>query len=60
MQQAVHLMESGEANMAHIARWVGYTSEAAFAKAFKREMGETPGAFKRNVRATAPLPERKV
>jgi AraC-like DNA-binding protein len=60
MQQAVHVMESGAENTAHMARLVGYTSEAAFAKAFKREMGEAPGAFKRKVRATAPLPERKV
>ena len=59
MQQAVHMIESGEESMTHMARLVGYTSEAAFAKAFKREMGETPGAFKRKVRATAPLPEQK-
>lgn len=49
MQRAVHLMESGQDNMAEIARSVGYTSEAAFAKAFKREIGEAPGAFRRNV-----------
>lgn len=53
MQQAVNLMESGEDSMAAIARSVGYSSEAAFAKAFKREIGEAPGAFRRNARAVA-------
>jgi len=52
MQHAANLMESGENSMASIAQSVGYTSEVAFAKAFKREIGEAPGAFKRNMRAT--------
>jgi len=56
MQQAVALMESGEENMSRLARLVGYTSEAAFAKAFKREIGEAPGAFKRNMRGATQRP----
>lgn len=47
MQEAVSLMERGEESIAGIASAVGYTSEAAFAKAFKREVGEAPGAFRR-------------
>lgn len=49
MQEAVSLMEKGEDSMPRIASTVGYTSEAAFAKAFKREVGEAPGAFRRRV-----------
>lgn len=49
MQQAVSLMERGDTNMVRIARAVGYTSEAAFAKAFKREIGEAPGGFRRKL-----------
>jgi len=59
MQQAVNLMESSEDNMANIARSVGYTSEAAFAKAFKREMGGAPGAFKRRVRGMVRRPAQR-
>ncbi len=36
--------------IATIARAVGYGSEAAFGLAFKRELGTTPGAFRRTVR----------
>jgi len=49
MQEAVSLMEKGEDSMSGIAGAVGYTSEAAFAKAFKREVGEAPGSFRRKV-----------
>ena len=49
MQEAVSLMEQGEESVSAIASAVGYTSEAAFAKAFKREIGAAPGAFRRNV-----------
>jgi len=52
MQEAVSLMERGTESIGGIAESVGYTSEAAFAKAFKREVGEAPGAFRRRVFAT--------
>lgn len=51
MQEAVSLMEQGEVSVSSIATAVGYTSEAAFAKAFKREIGAAPGTFRRNVLA---------
>lgn len=51
MQEAVSLMERGDESVSVIANAVGYTSEAAFAKAFKRELGAAPGAFRRNVLA---------
>lgn len=49
MQEAVSMMEKGEESVSKIAGAVGYTSEAAFAKAFKREVGEAPGAFRRKL-----------
>ncbi|MBC7998347.1 MAG: AraC family transcriptional regulator [Leptolyngbya sp.] len=49
MQGAVSLMEQGEDNLSQIANAVGYTSEAAFAKAFKREVGQAPGGFRRSL-----------
>jgi AraC-like DNA-binding protein len=49
MHKAVSLMEKGEDNMSQIASSVGYTSEAAFAKAFKRETGSAPGSFRRSL-----------
>jgi transposase len=36
----------------HLARKVGYTSEFAFAHAFKREYGLAPGGFRRSIPAT--------
>lgn len=49
MQEAVSLMEKGEESTSAISSAVGYLSEAAFAKAFKREVGEAPGAFRRKL-----------
>jgi len=48
--QAVHAFLSlGEPiGMAEVAEKVGYTSEAAFAKAFKRTLGRTPGDVRRS------------
>jgi AraC-like DNA-binding protein len=44
---ARHLRDS-DAPLAAVARKVGYTSEFAFAHAFKREYGSAPGAFRRS------------
>lgn len=49
MQQAIKLMQSGRENLAFIAGEVGYGSEAAFAKAFKRVVGRPPGAYIREL-----------
>jgi AraC-like DNA-binding protein len=43
MQGAHRLLRDGEITIADISGRCGYASEAAFAKAFKREMGVTPG-----------------
>ena len=46
MQKAAYLLEMGT-SIAQIAEQVGYTSELAFAKAFRRLMGMPPGAYAR-------------
>jgi AraC-like DNA-binding protein len=47
MQKAAYLLEMGTLSIAQIAEHVGYTSELAFAKAFRRLMGMPPGAYAR-------------
>ncbi len=48
MLQAARLLRESRAGMADIAGKVGYTSEAAFAKAFKRTLERTPGEERRS------------
>ncbi len=47
MQVALRSFEDGQATTAELARRLGYRSEAAFARAFKRVLGVSPGAAKR-------------
>ncbi|MEU8898774.1 AraC family transcriptional regulator [Nocardia sp. NPDC048505] len=47
MTTAGRLLRETDAPLSAIARRVGYTSEFAFAKAFKREYGTPPGRFRR-------------
>lgn len=47
MQVALRAFEDGRATTAELARKLGYRSEAAFARAFKRVLGVSPGAAKR-------------
>ena len=48
MLQAAKLLRESRAGVAEVAEKVGYTSEAAFAKAFKRTLDRTPGAVRRS------------
>jgi AraC-like DNA-binding protein len=48
LQLAANLLRSGSRNVASVAADVGYDSEAAFNRAFKRELGTTPAAWRRN------------
>jgi len=50
LSRAAQLLASGDAALATIARRVGYTSEFAFANAFKREFGISPGRYRRQQR----------
>jgi AraC-like DNA-binding protein len=47
MQLACGLLVSGQQNLAQIAAEVGYGSEAALSRAFKREVGVAPAEFRR-------------
>jgi AraC-like DNA-binding protein len=50
MQKAAALLREGQSSIAQIAEAVGYESEAAFSKAFKRALGASPGAYRRAAR----------
>lgn len=47
MQLAARLLSRGNANVASAALEVGYDSEAAFSRAFKKLVGMPPGAWRR-------------
>lgn len=48
LQLAGDLLRGGRQTVAAVAGEVGYDSEAAFSRAFKREMGVSPAAWRRN------------
>jgi AraC-like DNA-binding protein len=48
MTLAARLLRDPATPLAHVARQVGYTSEFAFAHAFKQEYGLPPGRFRRS------------
>ena len=48
MQLGAGLLRQGQAKVASIAQEVGYESEAAFTRAFKRLMGQPPAAWRRS------------
>ena len=47
MHAAQMWLKEGDAALAEVARRLGYESEAAFSRAFKRLMGVTPGSVRR-------------
>ncbi|GEM45576.1 AraC family transcriptional regulator [Deinococcus cellulosilyticus NBRC 106333 = KACC 11606] len=47
MHLAARLLDRGEASMYQVASQVGYTSEAAFSRAFKKHHGIAPAAFRK-------------
>jgi AraC-like DNA-binding protein len=48
MTLAARLLRESDAPLSTVARQTGYTSEFAFANAFKREYGVAPGRYRRN------------
>lgn len=46
MHKAEALLKQGKVSVSEVANMVGYTSEAAFSKAFKRETGKSPGRMR--------------
>ncbi|WP_284314012.1 AraC family transcriptional regulator [Labrys miyagiensis] len=53
MQIASELLSTGTGNLANIAAEIGYESEAAFSRAFKKMIGVPPSAWRLGVRATS-------
>jgi AraC-like DNA-binding protein len=58
MQVASSLLRRTNATIASIAQEVGYDSEAAFARAFKRLVGKPPAAWRRHKAQRAPARPR--
>ncbi len=54
MFRATDLLKSGTMALNEIAETVGYKSEAAFNKVFKRLVGMTPGSYRRQYRHNPP------
>jgi hypothetical protein len=48
MQKAVQLLQRHDKKLIDVAQSVGYESDAAFSKAFKRVVGLTPGEYRHN------------
>jgi pimeloyl-ACP methyl ester carboxylesterase/AraC-like DNA-binding protein len=65
MRMAANMLRDSKESTAEIAHAVGFQSEAAFNRAFKREFGEPPATWRRRVAAEAraeelQLPEQTV
>jgi AraC-like DNA-binding protein/mannose-6-phosphate isomerase-like protein (cupin superfamily) len=56
MLKAGLLLKDNKLSLGEIALAVGYESEAAFSKAFKRWSGESPGSYRRNHRTRESTP----
>ena len=52
MQKAMQLLEQRDKKLIDVARSVGYESDAAFSKAFKRVVGASPGRYSNMVLKT--------
>jgi AraC-like DNA-binding protein len=48
MQKATGLLQKGDKKLVEVAKSVGYDSDAAFSKAFKRVFGVAPREYRRN------------
>ncbi len=60
MQVGAKALRGGKATVATIAQDIGYESEAAFARAFKRMVGKPPAAWRRAQTFTAERSDRNV
>ncbi len=56
MHKAIEMIRENRVTTAEIASLVGYESEAAFSKAFKKWTGQGPGAYRRSQAGSAPIP----
>ncbi len=56
MEQAAILLRLSDEGLSHVSEQVGYESEFAFNRAFKRHHGLSPGTFRRGLRlGSAPV-----
>jgi len=58
VQAAAHLLLETRTSVGEIARDIGYDSEAAFKRAFKRAVGKPPGVWRRERDAAGLSPPR--
>jgi AraC-like DNA-binding protein len=49
IQKAARLIREHDATLGAIARAVGYETESAFGKAFRRHMGTSPGEYRKTL-----------
>ena len=57
MRTAANMLRDGRQNTANIAYAVGFNSEAAFNRAFKREYGEPPATWRRRMETEEQAPQ---
>jgi AraC-like DNA-binding protein len=50
MRLAARMLVGGRESMSQVARQLGYDSEFAFSRAFKRQIGQSPGAYRKQRR----------
>ena len=60
MQLAKQLLREGTCSIQEVATRVGYESEAAFSRAFKRATGSPPATWRRGASSHAAVPRQKV
>jgi len=53
MRMAANMLRESNQSTANVGFAVGFNSEAAFNRAFKREYGEPPAAWRRNLERVA-------
>ena len=60
MQVAMQKLRDTSASLAQVADMVGYESEAAFSRAFKKAVGTAPATWRRSHRSAAEQPEQSI
>ncbi|MFL6729853.1 MAG: alpha/beta fold hydrolase [Sphingomicrobium sp.] len=60
MRMAANMLRDGKASTANVAYAVGFNSEAAFNRAFKREYGEPPATWRKRIEAEEQASARSI